>query len=60
MMCQRAKNVFEQLPDQYDMSSFARRSDDLFHGPLPQLRLQHVVEILFAEQVQAVAAHASE
>ena len=60
MMGQRAKDVFEQLPHQYDAFSFADRCDNFFHGFTAQLRLQNIMEILFAQQIKPIAADASE
>src|SRR5207302_2010407 len=56
MVRQRAKNVFQQLPNQHDLVALTNGRHDLFHCLAAELWLQDVMKILFAEQVQPVAA----
>ena len=60
MMGERPKYVLKQLPDQDDARSAANRFDQFLHGLAAQLRLQHVVKILFAKKIEPIAAHASQ
>ena len=56
MMGQRTKDVFKELPDKNDTFAAANRFDQLFRGFAAQLRLQHVVKILFPKKIESIAA----
>ena len=54
---QRTHDVVEQLPDQHNPLPAANRFQQFLARFLAQIRLQHVLKIFFAEQIEAVAAH---
>ena len=57
---QRPHDVVEPLTDQYDARAARLRLLQVRHPVGLQLRLEDVVEILFAEKVQTVATHAAQ
>src|SRR3989454_3163226 len=57
---QRTHHVVEALADQDDGLARRERLLQLFHASALELRLQNIVEMLFAEKVKAVAADAAE
>ncbi len=56
MMRQRPKYVLQKLPDEDDALAAAHRFDQLLGGFAAQLGFHNVVKVLFAQQIQAVAA----
>ena len=60
MVRQWTKNVFQKLANQDDAFTVPDRIDQLLGGLAPQLRLQHIVEVLLAQEIQAIAADSAE
>src|SRR5438445_9120695 len=60
MMRQGTKYIFQELSNQDDTVAVAKRFDQLFGGLAAQLRFQNVLKVLFAEEIQAVAADSAE
>ena len=54
---QRAHDVVEQLADEHDALAAAHGFEQLLARVFAQIRLQHVLKIFFAEQIEPVAAH---
>src|SRR4029077_8822509 len=54
VICQWTKNMVEELAYQDQPLAFARGFDEFLGCFGPQRRLQHVVEILFTQQVEAI------
>src|SRR5207244_4254395 len=50
--------VFQELANQDDAFAVANRFDQLLSSLAAQLRLQDIVKVLFAEEVEAIAADA--
>ena len=58
MVRQWTKDVFQELANQDDAFAVANRFDQLLSSLAAQLRLQDIVKVLFAEEVEAIAADA--
>src|SRR5258707_15619924 len=59
MVRQRTKNACKELADEDDALAAANGLDQLVGGFAAKLRLQDIVKILYAEEVQGVAADAA-
>src|SRR2546423_11298665 len=60
MVGQWPKNVFQELANQDDTIAVANCFDQLLGGLVAQLRLQDIVEVLLAQEIQAIAADSAE
>src|SRR2546430_12955270 len=60
MVRQWTKNVFQKLANQDEAFTVPDRIDQLLGGLAPQLRLQHIVEVLLTQKIQAIAADSAE
>ncbi len=56
----RAQHVVEELTDQHNFFAGAQDPKEFFDGFAAQLRLEHVLKILFPQQVEAVLADAAQ
>ena len=60
MIGERAQHVIKELADQDDLFAIAECGKKLLDCFAAQLRFQHVMEVLFAKQVQPVPANAAQ
>jgi hypothetical protein len=60
MLRQRPQNMIQELADKHNSLAVLPRFEQFLDSLAAKLRLQHVVKILLAEEVQPVAANASQ
>ena len=60
MIGKRTQHMIEKLAHQDNFFPGTHRSQQLLHGFTAQLWFQHILEVFFAEQVQAILADAAQ
>ena len=60
MIGKRTQHMLKKLAHQDNFFPGTHRSQQPLHGFTAQLRFQHILEVFFAEQVQAVLADAAQ